>query len=168
MALKKTSEQIQVGFSVSETAPNAFAQGRVDMQLNPLDQEVFVVLAIKLDPETPDGIAATNTAVNSSVSTTSLSNTGNLSMSQVLATAQRRIDASGFVDAGVGFEHNDGDTPTAQLPYIGIISTNDFFVQVKGTGNANSKGVSGRLYGYRARADAATYAALVQSEILSS
>ena len=114
------------------------------------------------------GLAATNTAVTCSVSTTSLTNTGNLSQSQVLATAQRRIDASGFVDGGVGFEHNDGDTPTAQLPYIGIISTNDFFVQVKGTGNANSKGVSGRIYGYRARADAATYAALVQSEILSS
>ena len=168
MSLKKTSSTIQIGFSLAETAANTFIEERVDLQLNPLDNEVFVVLAVKLDPETPDGLAATNTAVNASVSTTSLTNTGNLSQSQVIATAQRRIDASGFVDGGVGFEQNEGDTPPAMLDYIAIIATNDFFVQVKGTGNANAKGVSGRMYGYRAKADAATYAALVQSEVLSS
>ena len=51
---------------------------------------------------------------------------------------------------------------------IGIIATNDFFIQVEGTANGVAKGVTGKLYGYRAKAGAATYAALVQSEVLSS
>lgn len=168
MSLKSTSSTIQIGFSLPESAANTFTQSRIDLQLNPLDNEVFVVTAIKLDLETPDAIAATNTNVNSSVSTTSLTNVGSLAQSQVIATASRKIAAAGFVDGGVGFEQTDGDAPPAQLDNIGIIATNDFFVQVVGGGNATAKGVSGRMYGYRAKADAATYAALVQSEVLSS
>ena len=51
---------------------------------------------------------------------------------------------------------------------MGIIATNDFFIQVEGTNNTAAKIASGKVYGYRARADAAVYAALVQSEVLSS
>ena len=45
MALKQTSEIIAIGFSIDETAANTFTQVRVDLQLNPLDNEVFVVSA---------------------------------------------------------------------------------------------------------------------------
>ena len=44
--LKTTSSPIAVSFSVQEAGPGVFTQGRVDLQLNPLDQEVFVVTAI--------------------------------------------------------------------------------------------------------------------------
>ncbi len=54
------------------------------------------------------------------------------------------------------------------LDYIGIISTNDFFLQIQGGGNLTPKIGNVKVYGYRAKADAATYAALVQSEVLSS
>ena len=60
------------------------------------------------------------------------------------------------------------EPPPATLDYIGIIATNDFFIQVKGTGNNNARGMDGKLYGYRAIADADIYAALVQSEVLSA
>ena len=60
------------------------------------------------------------------------------------------------------------ETPPATLEYIGIIATNDFFIQVAGAGNAAAKGMDGKLYGYRAVADADIYAALVQSEVLSA
>ena len=60
------------------------------------------------------------------------------------------------------------ETPPATLEYIGIIATNDFFIQMQGTGNLASKGLAGRMYGYRARADASIYSALVQSEVLSA
>jgi hypothetical protein len=166
--LKETSSLITIGFSVSETAPNTFTQDRVDLQLNPLDNEVFVVQAINLDPETPDAIAATNTSVTTSLTTTSRTAVGNLADSATLANTQSRIQAAGFVDSGVGFQQMSMETPPTGMEYIGIISTNDFFVQVIGAGNANLKGVSGKLYGYRARADSAIYAALVQSEVLSS
>ena len=35
---------------------------------------------------------------------------------------------------------------------LGIIATNDFFVQVAGQGNVGARGVDGKLYGYRAQA----------------
>ena len=47
--LKETSSLISIGFSVTETAADTFTQGSIDLQLNPLDNEVFVVYAIDLD-----------------------------------------------------------------------------------------------------------------------
>ena len=168
MALKKTSEVVSISFSLNESAANTFTQSRIDLQLSPLDQEVFVVLAVALDPFYPDAIAATNTRVNASLSTTSKTSVVNLSDSQCMATAANAIQAAGFVDGGIGFQTVPLETPQGMTDYIHIISTNDFFVQVAGVGNAGAKGVDGRLWGYRARADAATYAALVNSEVLSS
>ncbi|GAI60645.1 unnamed protein product, partial [marine sediment metagenome] len=52
--------------------------------------------------------------------------------------------------------------------YIALIATNNFFVQLLGAGNIAVKDVAGRVWGYRAKADSATYAALVQSEVLSA
>ena len=166
--LKETSSLITIGFSVSESAANTFTQSRIDLQLNPLDNEVFVVQAINMDPEAPDAIAATNTATTASLTTTSQTAVGNLASSTTMANSQMRIMANGFADAGVGFQQQSMETPPAGLEYLGIISTNDFFVQVLGLNNGAAKGVSGKVYGYRARADSAVYAALVQSEVLSS
>ena len=71
MALKKTSEVIVIGASITESAANTFTQQAVDLQLNPLDNEVFVVQAINLDVASPDALAATDTASKLSLTTTS-------------------------------------------------------------------------------------------------
>ena len=164
--LKSTSSLITIGFAVSESGANTFTQGQVDLQLNPLDNEVFVVQAINLDPTNPDCTTGTNTSTDCSLTTTSRTAIANLSDSAALGVAKLAI-RSDAVNA-VGFARMSMETPPAMLEYIGIIATNDFFVQIQGTGNAGAKSVSGKLYGYRARADAAVYAALVQSEVLSS
>ena len=166
--LKETSSLITIGFSVTEDAPDTFKESQVDLQLNPLDNEVFVVQAIDLDGGIPNAIAATNTAVNVSLTTTSRTAIANLSDSACLAAQRNEIRASGFVDGGVAFSKDSLETPPAGLEYIGIIATNDFFVQIQGTNNGTVKAASGKLYGYRARADSAVYAALVQSEVLSA
>ena len=106
--LKATSASISIGFGVTESAANTFTQASVDLNLDPLNREVFVVTAINLDPLPPDCVAGTNTRVNTALTTTS------------------------------------------------------------GDGNGNVKSVQGKLYGYRARATADIYAALVQSEVLSA
>lgn len=168
MALKKSSEVIVIGSRIVETAANTFTQSSVDLQLNPLDNEVFVVQAINLDAQAPDAVAATNTSVQFALTTTSQTAMPGLNSSNCLAKAAREIRAAGYVDGGVGFEHTSMETPPAMLDYIGIIATNDFFLQLEGAGNALAKVGSVKVYGYRARADAATYAALVQSEVLSS
>jgi len=166
--LKETSSLITIGFSVAESAPNTFTQSSVDLQLNPLDNEVFIVYAIDLDLETPDAIAATNTAMSGALTTTSRTALPNLSDSACLAVKQTRIRAAGFVDGGVGFTTGSNESPATQLEYVGIIATNDFFVQIEGANNGINHSMSGKMYGVRARADASVYAALVQSEVLSS
>ena len=166
--LKETSSLITIGFSVVEGGANTFTQSRIDLQLNPLDNEVFVVQAINLDPEAPDAVASANSATTTSLTTTTQTGVGNLGSSSTLANAQLRIQGAGYADGGVSFQQQSLETPPTGLEYIGIISTNDFFVQVIGAGNLVAKGVSGKMYGYRARADSAVYAALVQSEVLSA
>jgi len=168
MALKSTSQNIAIGFSLTESAANTFTQSRVDLQLNPLDQEVFVVLAIDLDPAAPFNVAGTNTSTEMSLSTTSLTSMGNINQSQVLANTKLDIRQDGGSITGVPFTRASGDEPQGMVEYIAIISTNDFFVQIEGTGNPSARAGFGRMWGYRARADAATYAALVQSEVLSA
>jgi hypothetical protein len=166
--LKQSSSVVSIGFSAVESAPNTFVQSTVDLNLSPLDREVFVCLAINLDPSSPDAVAATDTSVRSSLTTTSQTAVVDLDNSNCLAHATNIIRAAGFVDGGVAFQAMGIETPPATLDYIGIIATNDFFVQCEGSANLAAKGIRGKMYGYRAVASADIYAALVQSEVLSA
>ena len=166
--LKQTSSLITISFEVEESAANTFTQSIVDLQLNPLDNEVFVVQAIDMDPSPCDALAGLNTACDTSLSTVSRTTVGSLADTNVLAVGERFIRAAGFVDGGVSFETISSSSPSTLLEYIGIIATNDFAIQVQGNNNNNTMSLKGKLYGYRARADAAIYAALVQSEVLSA
>ena len=168
MGFKKTSDLIAVSFSFDETAPNAFTQEEIALQLDVLNNEVAVILAVDLDVLPPDAIAATNTSTIASLTSTSQTSTTNLGNSNCFSVTRETIQAAGFVDAGVAFTRKADSTYTGDLDYIGIIATNNFFVQLIGSQNINAKRVSGRVWLYRAKADASTYAALVQSEVLSA
>jgi hypothetical protein len=169
MALKKTSETVTISSSVVETAPNTFTSQQVSLQLSPLDREVFVCTMINLDPDSPDAIVATTTQVEASISTTALTGVGTLANSANLATARTQIicNAAMTADGGHVFAREDPLTADPNTQWVGILLTDDFFVNIQGTANGNVKACRSRIYGYRAKADAATYAALVQSELLS-
>ena len=170
--LKQTSSTIPIGFGVTETGANTFTEAQIDLNLDPLNREVFVVQAINLDPFTPDVVAGTSTRVASSLTATSQMTVGgvsNLSDSNCMARADNNIRMGAGSTEGVPFATGFFETPAGTgLEYIGIIATNDFFIQVEGTGNTSPKGLNGKLYGYRAVASADIYAALVQSEVLSA
>ena len=167
--LKETSSLIVIGAQITDAvAPGTFQQLRVDLQLNPLDNEVFVVQAIDIDCAPPFAIAGVDSAVNASVTTTSQTALAGLQSTFTLARKELAIRASGFVDGGVAFETSSLETPPTTLDYLGIISTNDFFIQLESVGNPSSRSAAVKMYGYRARADSSVYAALVQSEVLSS
>jgi len=166
--LKATSSTVSIGFTVSEAAPNTFAQTQVDLNLSPLDREVFVVQAIDLTCGPADAIAGVDTSMNGSVTSTRQTAVATLADSNCLAIALNQIRAAGFVDGGVGFSQTAGESPNTLLEYIGIIATNDFFVQTQGTNNLVAHSMTGKLYGYRATASADVFAALVQSEVLSA
>jgi hypothetical protein len=164
--LKETSSIITVGANVLESAANTFTSQQVDLQLNPLDNEVFVVYGIDLDVLEPNLVPGVDTLINCSVSTTTRTTVGNISNSNVLSQTRIEIQSAGGETARGSFSSDSG--PATQLEYLGIIATNDFFVNIQGTGNALARSGSVRLYGVRARADASIYAALVQSELLSA
>jgi hypothetical protein len=168
MGFKKTSDTIAISFGLAEAGANTFIQEEIALQLDVLNNEIFVVLAADLDLTPPDALAGVTTATTASVSTTSQATLTTLSNSNCIVVARDSIQAAGFVDGGVAFSREADSSYTGDVDYISLISTNNFFVQLQGTGNANPKNVTGRLWGYRARADASTYAALVQSEVLSS
>lgn len=166
--LKQTSSIVAISSSVVESGANTFTQSQISLDLSPLDNEVFVVVAIDLNPQFPDALAGLNTASQACLSTTSRTTMGFIEDSNVLASGSTAIRAAGYVDGGVGFQQTSLETPPANLDYIGIIATNDFFLSIEGTNNAGVKGVGARLWGYRARADANVFSALVQSEVLSA
>lgn len=167
--LKQTSSSLSIGFGVTETGANTFTQGQIDLNLDPLNREVFVVQSINLDPFTPDVVAGTSTKVSCSLTSTSQTAVQELSNSNCMASSSNLIKMGAGSVEGVPFTTGFFETPTSMgLEYIGIIATNDFFVQVAGTGNTSAKAVNGKLYGYRAIANADIYAALVQSEVLSA
>ena len=167
--LKQTSSVVAIGFNVAETAINTFAQGSIDLNLSPLDREVFVVLSVNLDPISPDAAPGLSSATSASLTTTSQTDVQTLANSNCLAVARNEIRSHpAFVEAGAPFIRSSSETPVAGLDFIGIIATNDFFVQVRGENNTLVKGCSGKMYGFRAQADASIFSALVQSEVLSA
>ena len=169
MALKKTSEVITIGASVTESAAGVFTQNRIDIQLNPLDNEVLLIYAVDLQPDAPEAIAATDTSVTCALTSTTQTGLSNVSQSSTIASASNAIRAGGFVDGGVSFEScSMSDTPESTMDYIQIVATNDMFLQILGGNNAAPKTAHVKVYCARAKADSATYAALVQSELLSN
>ena len=165
--LKPTSGVITVSSLVTESAADTFTQEKVDLQLNVLDREVFVVLAADIDLRPPDNRTDSVTQSRMSISTTDRATVGSLNDSNVLA--QANITFSNVGDTCVGVtSYSSTESPHAQLEYIGIIATNDFYLNIQGSGNAQAKAGSARIWGYRAQADAATFAALTQSELLSA
>jgi len=165
--LKMTSSIITVSDALLESAANTFTSEKVDLQLNPLDNEVFVVYAVNIDSRPPDNRTDTKTLTNVSVSTTARTSVGSIANTNVLASQNIECINVGDTSAAV-YEFTAGETPSSQLPYIGIIATNDFYINIEGVGNAVAKATSVRVWGVRAKADASIYAALVQSELLSA
>ncbi len=164
MALKKTSKEIQVSFLITEAAANTFTQDQHDLALDPLNNEVFVVQAIDFNADPPDVVGGTDTRTTVSLSSSTRTTLGTLANSNVMASVTDSIQ-----DGIVGFStENPSAVTSGMVDSIGIIATSNFFVQIEGGNNAQAKTASGRIYGYRAKADSGTYAALVQSEVLSA
>ena len=166
MGFKKTSDTIAVSFGVTESAANTFTQDEIALQLDVLNNEIFVVLAVDLNPETPELVPGQTTATNAAVSSTSQTTLPSLAQSNTIAVSQLVLRSAGGEAAS--FSRAAEESYSAALDYVSLISTNNFFVSILGSNNTAARGVTGRVWGYRARADASTYAALVQSEVLSA
>jgi len=164
-----TSSIITISGQTSELVPGTMEEDQVSLSLDILNREVLLVYAIDMNVSNPDALAGLNTFTEASLSSTSRATLGRISDTNVLGFAQKAIRAGGFVDGGVGFTEVSPETPTANaLDYVGIIATNDFFVQVKGFQNPGTMQCDWRMWCARAKVTADIYAALVQGETLSA
>jgi len=170
VGLKSTSSPLQVSAAVVELVPNTLAIETIELNLNPLDQEVFVVTQVNIDVDAPDSITGTTTLVDATLSSVLRSTLGSIANSNVLASARREIICNGAMtaDGGIPFDREDPTFTALSEEYIGIIATSNCFLNVLGTGNGNIKQARVRIFGYRATATGPVYAALVQSEVLSA
>jgi len=165
--LTQTSSLIQISANITESAANTFTVEQIDLQLNPLDREVFVVQAVDLDLFPPTLLSDTQTVSALSLSSTRRTTIGGIDAPNVVAAKRIVTQAVESVGA-VTNEYVATDSPASNLDYIAIVATNDVFLNIEGTLNTTAMAANARVYGYRARADAAIYAALVQSEALSA
>ena len=167
MALKRTSEPFIISTEILESGANTFTQSTVQVNLNPLDQEVLLILAVDVDAFSPDVVTGLNTRTNLSVSTSS--QTGVIGIGDSACIASQSIEAKTDGVNHVLFDRLQAIAPTSDMiSYISILATNNFFLQTLGVNNVGAKGGNVRMWVVRAKADSATYAALVNSELLSA
>lgn len=181
MGIKKTSETITVSSFIQQSAAGTFTTETIDLQLNPLDNEVFVVTGVKIDflNNLPShlgnlaGLIQLQEAV--ALTTTRPTSIPNLSDNNCIAYGSRHVTQSNPSStpfdplAFMVTENGPIDTPDANMDYIGIVATSDMFLSCDSSSTDDVVIQAAiRVYGYRAKADAATYAALVQSEVLSA
>ena len=167
--LKPTSETVIISGTIVEDAANTYKENTIDLQLDVLNQEIFVVVAADLNMSLPDADPSVRESiVRGSLSTTSRQAVGTIADTNVMAAGRNVVLSDGTNQFAGIYSDSSTETPHASLDYISLIATNDFFAQIEGTANSLVKRMDYRLWGYRARAtDPAIYAALVQSELLS-
>ena len=165
--LKRTSEIVAVSATVTETGPNTLTSTQIQFPLSPLDNEVFVILQVDMDPDDPELIANTATTCASTLSVVSRTTIGNMSDSNVVAASIKRIRAAAGLTCAVAFNDSNPDQTSPNMDYLAILATDDMFLNIQGGNNVGVTSSHCRIFGYRAKATSAIYAALVQSELLS-
>jgi len=178
--LTRNSSPIQVSANIVESAANTFTTQEIDLTLNALDQEVFVVTQVNIDlsPPTMQDYASRSSVI-CTLSSTARTSVGSIADSNVIAQSRKDIQVIASIvqpptvppvqNFGVAvFDREDPLFAAMDEDYIGIIATSNCHLNITGSGNDDPMGASVRVYGYRAKMDAAGYAALVQSQVLSA
>lgn len=168
MGFKKRTDLINISGTALESGANTFTEREISLDLDPLNREVFIVTDCYLDPYTPSSVAGLNTQVSVSLTNVTRTAVASIGDSQCISNVADRIfaGAAEFNFARIAMPIAQQSTGSSR-DYLAIISTPNFFVQVQGTNNLGASAGNFRLTGYRAQADADTYAALVASEVLS-
>lgn len=167
--MKVTSDVIIISGTIDESAANTTTTKTFDVQLNPLDREALMILGVQSDLSYPDAVDGANTGVGFSLSTTERNSVGNLSQPNVFHVHNMGIRATGGSSDGAAFDQVGPDSPQAMnLDYIALLATDNFHAQIVGQNNTAAKSADFKIYSKRVRLSEGQYAALVQSELLSS
>lgn len=172
MALKKTSQLLNIGSTITFSDGDVNVFERKSLPLNSLDREVFVVTDVTIDsdplqiPQLPGQDVSLNFSVNKNEQTVQTINNPDS-----VAHFRKQVTTSPVGDTvQISSFPSESSTGITQ-DYLGIISTSDYVLvgsYGSTTGALNDRRCYVRLTGYRATATADVYAALVAEELSSN
>ena len=163
---KQTSQLLNLGAVVKESDANTFTQEEQALPLSSLDREIFVVTDIQIEAGMPDVRAGYSTQVLAMVTKSSQDAMLNINNPTVVGVASLNITSGTDEVSGPHSRKFPviASTGTKQ-DYLCIIATPNFFLSCQGGNNTVPKSSQVRITGYRAKATADTYAALVTEEL---
>ena len=175
MSLKRTSELMQIGASTVMLNDSDSYEQMVTLPLSSLDREVFVITDVIMDVAFPSIIEGTNSHVVGQLTKTQKGDANgtyvdfvSINDPDLVARVDERVIFPGSGELAVvrtsSYDNHQNTTGTL-LDNLGILATPNFYLAVDAFGAAAPKAVFVRVYGYRAKADADTYAAMVTSEL---
>jgi len=171
MALKQTSQPLNIGATL-DLVDGTPASLEITLPLSSLDREVFVVTDIQMDSESlpMPAAAGSQTSIDASVNKTTTS-VLKINSPNCIGSLKRRIIESALPTGGAIYQdsYSPSEASTGTMAdYLTVIATPNFVLAGSyGTtaGGAGNRAVFVRVTGYRAVANADTYAALVTEEL---
>ncbi len=164
--LKQTSEIIAISTEVTEAAAGVLATETIELSLSPLDNQVFVITKVDMDLQPPELIAGAHCKVDCTLSSVARTTIGNLADNDVIAIARRSVNGAAGLTTAVNAWNEAPDQNSPGMEYMAIVFTNDMFLNIQGANNVATKTAQARIWGFRATATSAVYAAGVQQELL--
>lgn len=169
MGLKPTSEIFTISNLAVQTGVDSFEETTINVPLNILDQEVLAIYAVDFDLSQPDAdVGQATQNVTCSLTSVSKGSVQNIASTSTIAAGaiDRKNDAAAGLLGDTVTTFQNAQTPVASnIPYIFLLATDDMFLQLSSNNAGTTKSVKCRIWAQRFRADAAQYAALVQSEL---
>lgn len=167
MGFKRTSEPLNIGASL-DLVDGTPASTTVTLPLSSLDREVFIVTDIQMDNEALPVPAAPGTSILLASVNKTDTNVLGIDAPNCIGNIRRDVEVSpgGFIFQE-SFHPQEASTGMGP-DYIGIIATPNYVLSGSFSttaGGAANRKVYVRVTGFRAKADADTYAALVTEEI---
>lgn len=167
MAFKRTSEPLNIGAQL-DLVDGTPASLSVTLPLSSLDREIFVVTDIQMDNEALIVPAAPGTATLLASVNKTLTAVQGIDQPNCIGNIRRDVESTAFSSVFQESFHPMEASTGGSADYIGIIATPNFVLAGSFTtsaGGAGNRKVYARITGFRAKADADTYAALVTEEI---
>ena len=169
MALKPTSEIFTISNQAVQTSVDGFVQTTINLPLNVLDQEVLAIYAVDFDMSQPDAdVSVGSQNVTCSLTATTQTAVQNIANTSTIAAGaiDRKNDAGAALLGSTLATFQNAQSPVASnIPYIYLLATDDMFLQLSSANAGSTKSCRVRIWAQRMKADAAQFAALVQSEL---
>ena len=163
---KKTSSLLRIGGSVTESAVGTWTEAEINLPLNTLDREVFVVTDVAIAPSYLALVAGQDATFDIQVTKTEAGNLTSIADPNVIGKSYVRLYDSGAGTAIMEdrYPQNESSTGTPK-DFIAVIATPDFWVGCVATNQAVPRGGQVMITGFRATATSDLYAALVTEEL---